>query len=101
MDTTIQYLCLAQDICKLDPVHQYRFLQVIEVYFDEQSETPLGDFLDGFAQLLVSSGNSDSLHQEVEDLIEEHDLDEDMLECVGKTMQGVYDDYFAQTVFVY
>jgi hypothetical protein len=101
MDNTIQYLCLAQDICKLAQPEQYRFLKVVEAYFDEESETPLGDFLDGFVQLLVKSGNSDSLHQEVEDLLEEHDLDEEMVACVGETMQGFYNEYFAQTVMVY
>ncbi len=101
MDTTIQYLCLAQDICKLSPSEQYRFMKVIEAYFDEESESPLGDFLEGFVQLLVTSGTSDYLHQEMEDLLTEHDLDEEMLVCVGETIQGFFNDYFAHTVMVY
>ena len=95
MDVTVNYLCLAQDICKLDPANQYRFMKVIEATFEDQADSELGDFLDAYVQLLVRAGDTDALHQDIIDLVDDHELDEPMLTCVAETIQDVYDSYFS------
>jgi len=100
-DVACSYLCLAQDICKLDAHNQYNFMKVVENYYEDQADSPLGDFLNEYVALLVEEGACDDLHQSIQDLVDDHQLDDEMLTCVADTIQYFYNEYYRNTVFVY
>ena len=95
------YLCLADDIRKLSQLDQYTLLTLVEAYYDEEGDTVLGDFLNDYIQCLLEHDGEDTLHLDIQDVIDEHDLNEDMLRCVAQTIQHLYDTYMSRSVFVY
>ncbi len=62
-------------------------IKCIEEYFDDQADTELGDMLEMFAQILFEHSENNTMnevHQDVQDLLDVCELNEDMLECVGR-----------------
>jgi len=102
-ELALTYCGLAQDISKLDPQSQFQLLQHVEIFFDhEATYSDLGDFLNEFAKLLIFSSHSDladgSIHQDMQNIIDDSDLDPDLLSQVCGTISSFYKLYAPLTL---
>jgi hypothetical protein len=79
------YITLCDHIRLLNTWDQYRLLKHVETQFESEADSPLGEFLNEFIVLMLEN-NTESIHQDLQDLIDVAELNEEMLICIGETI---------------
>ena len=82
------YLSLVDNIRRLNPLQQYTLLKHIEQEYELEADSPLGEFLELFVEIMLMT-QDDSIHQELQDLIDCANLNEDMLITVGNSINDL------------
>lgn len=67
----------------------YAFIKKIELEYECIGDTELGDFLNEFVNILIDHDCDDTVHQEIQDLVDCCELSEEMLETVGKDIEQI------------
>ena len=82
------YLTLVDNIRKLNPLQQYTLLKHIEEEYENEADTPLGEFIELFVEIMLYV-QDESIHQDIQDLLDVADLNEEMLELVGNSINDL------------
>lgn len=82
------YLTLVDNIRKLNPLQQYTLLKHIEDEYENEADTPLGEFIELFVEIMLYV-QDESIHQDIQDLLDVADLNEEMLEAVGTSINDL------------
>ena len=82
------YLTLVDNIRKLNPLQQYTLLKHIEQEYENEADTPLGEFIELFVEIMMYV-QDESIHQDIQDLLDVAELNEEMLALVGNSINDL------------
>ena len=85
-DPVVMYLEFADEFYKLEPHSKLSLIQTTEKQFLSEADTPVGEFLNDLFVVLVEAQNNDNLHQILEDMIDYHSLDDELVTLLNQTM---------------
>jgi hypothetical protein len=88
-DAGVRYLTFAEKVKGLSDTQRYYLLKAVEHDFIEECDTPLGDFLNDYVLLMLQNLNGQGFAEQLEQLFEEHDLNQEMLECVADSLESM------------
>ena len=86
INASLPYIEIAEKLKELDPLQQYELIKKVEAYFDDQSETELGDFLNDMAYLYLTEITNPEINNMIVNLIIDSELNFEMVSCVGETI---------------
>ena len=83
------YLSISEEIKNIEPEHQYKIIKQVEYLYESEADTELGDFINDYVMILFTELYNEELHLEIQDLIDDSNLNEEMLICVGKDIESL------------
>ena len=84
-----RYLTFAEKVKGLSNECRYNLIKAVEHDFIGECDTPLGDFLNDYVLLMFQNLNGEGFADQLEQLLQEHDLNEEMLECVADSLDSM------------